>query len=330
MQRNKQVMRLLSIMCDLSGAPDGLFVDDLARRYGVARRTVERDLAGLSALGHAVVTVPDDQSARLRKRLACAAGLDGAAVSAAELAAARAAGRALDGVAAGPVAAAFNILLEKLEQAQLPAVRVDAAALGAAQALVSKPGVIPAVKGAILAALQEAILACAELRITYCKSGGTAARDYIARPCGILFGGRNYLVWRGEDGAYRKFTLGRIEAVATTGVHFIMDDDFSMEDYALQSVGVMSEPALEVQLHVPATAAGLLDDFSFHPTQSAAQQDDGGLLISFRAAGVEEICSAIFGCGAPVRVLGPDTLAAAYKVRLQAALAACSYQQLGD
>ena len=76
--------------------------------------------------------------------------------------------------------------------------------------------------------------------------------------------------------------------------------------------------------------AGLLDDFSFHPTQSAAQQDDGSLLISFRAAGVEEICSAIFGCGAPVRVLGPDTLAVAYKVRLQAALAACSYQQLGD
>jgi len=324
MQRNKQVMRLLSIMCDLSAAPQGVFVDDLARRYGVARRTVERDLAGLSALGHAVETVPDEQSARLRKRLAGAAGLDGVAVSAAELAAARAAERALAGVAAGPVAGAFNILLEKLEQAQPPAVRVDAAALGAAQALVSKPAVVPAVKAAILVALQEAILACAELRVTYCKSGGTAVRDYIARPCGLLFGGRNYLVWRGEDGGYRKFTLGRIEAVAPTGMHFVMDEDFSMEDYALQSVGVMSEPALEVRLYIPAPAAAMLQDFSFHATQSAAQQDDGGLLISFRAAGVEDICTAIFSCGAPVRVLGPDILATAYKARLQAALAACS------
>jgi predicted DNA-binding transcriptional regulator YafY len=324
MQRNQQVRRLLSIMGDLSAAPRGLLVDDLARRYGVARRTVERDLAGLSSLGHAVETVPDEQSPRLRKRLNGATGLGGEAVSAAELAAARAAGRALSGVAAGPVVGAFNILLDKLEQAQPPSVRVDAAALGNAMALVSKPAVIPAAKAAILSALQEAILACAELRITYCKSGGTAVRDYIARPYGILFGGRNYLVWRGEDGGYRKFTLGRIEAVAPTGSHFIMDEDFSMEDYALQSVGVMSEPTLNVDLYIPAAAAGVLHDFSFHPTQSAAKQDDGGLLISFRAAGVEDICTAIFACGAPVRVLAPDKLAAAYKARLQAALAACS------
>lgn len=63
---------------------------------------MERDLAGLLALGHKVDSVPDEQSARMRKRLAESDRFTGVNVSAAELAAARTAGRALAAIAAGP------------------------------------------------------------------------------------------------------------------------------------------------------------------------------------------------------------------------------------
>jgi hypothetical protein len=57
------------------------------------------------------------------------------------------------------VTATFDILLEKLEQAQPAAVRVDAAALDAAQAVVQKAAPHPAGDAAILAILQEVIAA---------------------------------------------------------------------------------------------------------------------------------------------------------------------------
>jgi predicted DNA-binding transcriptional regulator YafY len=310
MQRNRQVMRLLSIAWDLATVPQGLFLDDIALRHDVTRRTVERDLAALSALGQKFDSVPDEQSGRLRKRLAEAAKLAGVNVSAAELAAARTAGRALAAIAAGAVAATFDILLEKLEQAQPAAVRVDAAALDAAQAVVHKAAPHPAGDAAILDILQVAILACAELRITYRKRGGEAARDYIAWPCGLLFGGRNYLVWRGEDGAYRKFTLANISAAVPTGTHFTLDEDFSIEDFAARSIGVMNESAIDVLLRVAPLHAARLRDFCFHATQTIEPLLDGGLLIRFHAAGMDEICNAIFACGAPVTVLGPGTLTA--------------------
>ncbi|MDR3505134.1 MAG: transcriptional regulator [Acidocella sp.] len=316
MQRNRQAARLLSITRDLAAAPHGLLPSELARRHSVTRRTVERDLAALEALGFNIETVPDDASPRLRKRLTGAQGLASAILSAPELAAAR----ALADVAAGPVAASFGILLDKLEQGQPTAVRVDAAALAAAQALVTRAAPRPAAYAILLTTLQEAILACAELRITYRKGGGADARDYIARPCGLLFGGRNYLVWRGEDGAYRKFTLGHIEAAAPTGRHFDLADDFSMEDFAARSLGVMSEASLNVVLRAAPDRAALLRDFNFHSTQTQEATSDGGLLIRFRAAGVAEICNAIFGCGVPVTIVGPETLARAYRARLTAAL----------
>jgi predicted DNA-binding transcriptional regulator YafY len=312
-------MRLFAIARDLAAAPQGLLLDDLALRHGVARRTLERDLAGLIAVAHQIDSVPDEQSARQRKRLVGAARL-GVHVSVAELAAARAAGRALAAIAAGPITASFGILLEKLEQAQSAAVRVDAAALTVAQAVVHQPGPNPGGDAAMLAILQEAILACAELRITYRKRDGEAAHDYIAHPCGLLFGGRNYLVWRGKDGGYRKFTLGNIVDAEPTGAHFTLDNDFSMEDFAARGIGVMHEASMEVELRVASSHAARLRDFRFHASQTLTPQQDGGLLIRFRAAGLEEICNAIFGCGSPIAVLAPAALASAYRARLHQAL----------
>jgi predicted DNA-binding transcriptional regulator YafY len=320
MQRNRQAARLLSIARDLAAAPQGLLSSELARRHSVTRRTVERDLAALEALGFDIETVPDDTSSRLRKRLTGAQGMASTIVSAPELAAARAAARALAAVAAGPIAASFGIMLDKLEQGQPAAVRVDAAALDTAQALLTRAAPRPAADASLLAMLQEAILACAELRGTHRKGGGAEARDYIAQPCGLLLGGRNYLVWRGEDGTYRKFTLGHVEAAVPTGKHFVLAEDFSMEDFAARSLGVMSEPSLDVVLRAAPDRAALLRDFSFHSTQTQEATPEGGLLIRFRAAGMAEICNAIFGCGVPLTILEPETLAQAYRARLTAAL----------
>jgi len=322
MPRNRQTVRQLSLIEDLAAARYGLRVDEMAARHGVTRRTIERDLEALAALGHDIDNLPDENHAGLRKRLVSKGSTAQVEVQAAELASAYAAGRALVRLAAAPVSATFTLLLRKLEQAQPRAVRVDAAALDAAQALVAQAAPLPQVKPALFNILREAILSCHKLSITYRKGGTAAPRTYIAEPYGILYGGRNYLVWRGEDGAWRKFALAHIDDAMPTGKPFTLAPDFSLESFAASGVGIMADTPMDVVLRVAAAARPKLADYAFHPSQNVEPQADGSALVTFQAGGVAELCDEVFRWGGTVRIVAPEALSSAYVGRLQAALAA--------
>jgi predicted DNA-binding transcriptional regulator YafY len=51
-------------------------------------------------------------------------------------------------------------------------------------------------------------------------------------------------------------------------------------------------------------AAGWL----FHPTQTVEREADGGLIVRFRAGGVQEMCWHLFTWGVAVTVLAPEEL----------------------
>jgi predicted DNA-binding transcriptional regulator YafY len=320
MQRNQQVSRLFSIVRDLSLAPLGVSLSDLAAKYGVSRRTVERDLEAVSAFGYEVETMTDADSSRLRKRIANGGSKVEIRLAAAELAATRAAERALSRVAAGPIAATFRLVAERLEQAQPTAVRVDAASLDTAQTIVTWPAPQPSADATIVANLQDAILRGAMLHVTYRKGGKDSPKIYLAAPCGILLGGRNYLVWRGEDGSYRKFVLAHIDAVQPTGAFFAADPAFSLDEFVGSSVGVLSGPELDVVLSVVPEGVARLQDFSFHASQRLEMQTDGSAVVRFRAAGAEAICTEVFAWGGLARIDAPAALKVAYRQRLEDAL----------
>lgn len=71
MERNAQLIRLLSLIRDLSEARAGLLIRDLGKKYGVTRRTIERDLQAVQAAGYEVETLADDEPGRVRKRRRC-------------------------------------------------------------------------------------------------------------------------------------------------------------------------------------------------------------------------------------------------------------------
>lgn len=318
--RNSQLLRLLGMIRDLSCTRTGVSIRDLRDRYGVTRRTIERDIAAIESAGYTVETLPDLEPGYVRKRIASGSSSFGLPVTAEELAAARAGIAALEREAPAGVAAALRMLVNRLEDAQTPAVIVDGGALDEAQAFLTRPGPRSDASAVVFEDLRQAILRCERIVVTYRKGGEGEAREYEAEPYGILYGARGYLVWRGiDDGKWRKFALPFIEKVTATGVPFQRDNSFNLTDFAAQSFGVYLEEPLRVELRVLPSGMARLRHHRFHPSEAVERHPDGGAIVRFTASGISEICGHLFTWGADIRVLGPQVLADAYAQALSAA-----------
>jgi predicted DNA-binding transcriptional regulator YafY len=326
--RHRQVLRIVSIARDLSLSPQGVLLDDLSEKYGAGRRTIERDIDALSRLGYTIETTRDENTNQVRKRVANGHHDVPVHLAASEIAAGHAAAAALAEIAAPSIAATFRILLDRWEQMQPKATRVDAALLAAGQALVGRSRYAASADPEIVTVLQDAILRCARLRITYRKGGTEAPRQYVAEPYGILHGGKNYLIWRGEDGAFRKFALIYIDAIELTGDMFIIDPTFSTTAFSGTSIGIMIDQVMDVCLHVAPAGRNRLRSFLFHQSQRVEEQPDGSALVRFEAAGVDEICDQVFAWGGLLTIIAPSELAASYLSRLHTALSMATAAKL--
>ncbi|MGC2855911.1 helix-turn-helix transcriptional regulator [Novispirillum sp. DQ9] len=307
--RNKQLSRLLGLIHDLGQSRNGSRLRPLCEKYGVTRRTLERDLLALEAAGYIIETVSDETPGVVRKRLAGNSQGPVPALTAVELAVCHAALGALRQSAAPSVAAAFELVVERLEAAQPAKTAVDAEALRRAQAFVPRPGPFADVKPQVLDAIQRAILTCHRITVTYRKGGTEPARTYEAEPYGLLYGARNYLVWRGcEDGKFRKFALPYIDDARLGEETFVFDEAFNVAEFAARSVGVMLDEEVEVELRILPAGRPRLETWRFHPHQRMEEQGDGSLVVRFRAAGVQDLAPDLLRWGGLVQVVAPTSL----------------------
>lgn len=328
MSRNLQVVRLLGLVTDLSATRHGVLLEDLLQKHGVSRRTLERDMDALRELGYAVATLPDEGSGRLRKRIITREDRALFPFTSNELAAAHAAAQVMAHEAPPAVAAIFRVLLERLEQLQPPAIRVDGAALSAAQASIGRPGHRARIDARLLAELQRAIIACCRVLVTYHKGGASLGREYLVEPYGLLLGGKGYLVWRGEDGKFRKFSLPDITDVQATVEGFAIDPDFVLAAYAAQSVGVMADETMDVELRITPEGRPRLRTHVFHSTQVISELPDGSAVVRFQASGQQELCWQLFTWGDQIRVIRPERLQTTYASMLRDALTVAGDAQL--
>lgn len=328
--RNVQLLRILGMIRDLSAARTGVPIQDLRDRYGVTRRTVERDLTAIEAAGYVVETLAAPEPGKVRKRILAGSGGLHLPVTADELAAARAGVAALEREAPATVAAALRMLVGRLEESQSMAVAVDADALAEAQGFVLQPGPVPTADPGVVEALRTAILRCECVHVTYRKGGIEPAREYLAEPYGLLYGGKGYLVWRGvEDGKWRKFALPYLDRVEPTGQTFTRDLDFVLSDFVTEAFGVCREEPFEVVLRVLPEGMARLRQHRFHPTQTIEPHPDGGATVRFTASGLMEMCWHLFTWGDQARPVSPAALVREYQVQLTLGLAAIHSQDRG-
>lgn len=292
----------------------GISLEEISQEFGISHRTAQRMTSALEDnFANVVVTDADDR--RRRWRIANPAperlrprqeitieALEIAARTAREENRLRHA-RALEDMR--------DSLITRLSPRDALRSEADAEAVLSALGRVARPGPRVAMRPEVTDVLIEALRGPFRMRICY---GDEAAGPRILEPHGLLLGPRSYLVARevGRDETLRHFRLDRIVSAECLDESFAIQPGFSLNDHAAQAFGAYRDPAQygEIVWRFPPEAAARAAEFQFHPDQTAKYQEDGSLIVRFKAAGWLEMAWHLYQWGDKVEVLEPAGLKA--------------------
>ncbi len=314
--RYEKAETLLHLALEMQAAREGLSLKDIEDRFGVGRRTAMRMRDAVLRTFPQSEDVETDE--RIKRWRIPPGTLDRLlAVTADELAALEGAIRLLERDNREDDANRLSELSAKLRALLRPEIarRVapDLEVLLEAEGLAMRPGPRPRIKGEVIEELREAIKSCRKVRIHYRNRRTRTAKDRLVHPYGFLHGHRNYLVGWHENpkaNAITLFSLPNIESVAVLDDGFARPADFDLETFAARSFGLFQEEPYDVVWRFSPAAAEDAAEFVFHPSQSMERQDDGGLIVRFRAGSDLEMAWHLYAWGDTVEVLEPPRLAA--------------------
>lgn len=170
-----------------------------------------------------------------------------------------------------------------------------------------------------LAAIKDAIKSSNKISVEY------NGKEKLLSPMGFIYGEKIYLVAKDEEkgsDAYN-YLLHKFSKVESTDIEFDKGD-FDLKAYSQNAFGVYQGEVVEVKLKFSPEVSKDVLNFNFHPTQKMKQQEDGSVVVSFKASGEYEICWHIFKWGKTVEILAPKKLKESYLKMLNEALVANS------
>jgi predicted DNA-binding transcriptional regulator YafY len=321
--RHDKASQVLLLARTLASSAEGMTIDEMARELGVARRTAERMRDAVAALFPQMEIVDEPPFRRFR----IPGGLDGLyqAPTADELAALNRAAESFSVGGARASAAALRSLERKVLSATKAGARrrlaPDLEALVQAEAIAVQAGPRPFEDEAVLNVIRESLLANRMLRFRY-QGGRTPGAHREVTPCGLLFARSNYLVAAEGEGEPRNWRLDLIRDPAVLQRPAYLPPGFDLQAYADQSFGIYRDAVEEVVLRFRPEAAEGARRWRFHPDQSVEEQDDGAVIVRFRASGMRELAWHLFTWGPTVEILAPARLKEVLVAELGAALAA--------
>lgn len=313
--RYEKADNLLQLALEMQAARGGLSLKDIEEKFGVGRRTAMRMRDAVLRNFPQCEEVETDE--RIKRWRIPSGTLDRLInFTADELAALEAAIRLFDRDNREDEAACLSDLSGKLRALLKPdvarKVEPDLEALLEAEGLAMRPGPRPRIKVLVVENLREAIKACRKVRISYRNRRTRKVNDRLVHPYGFLHGHRNYLVgWHENPKANNValFSLPNIEAVEILADTFVRDPGFDLAAFAARSFGLFQEEPYDVVWRFAPEAAEDAADFVFHPSQSMARQDDGSLVVRFKAGSDLEMAWHLYTWGDKVEVLEPARLA---------------------
>ena len=306
--------RLLRLARHLAGTRTGLTLDEMATELEVGRRTAERLRDSLVAMFPQMDWWDDEERVR-RWRLPGSALVGVIELRAEAVAAIETAARECDlrgeDHRATLLRDASTTLRAVMRPDALRQAEPDIAALMEAEGIAMRPGPRSTIAAGVLSTLRRAILGMQLVVVRYAGPDSDEPAARILCPYGLLYGGRGWLVAHVDQlPDMRLWRLDRIVSVDLLDRGFARREDFSLEAYATQSFGVFQEKPVNVVLRFTAEAAEDAAGWLFHPSQHAARDPDGTLLVRFRAGGEQEICWHLFTWGTAVKVVAPESLRA--------------------
>jgi predicted DNA-binding transcriptional regulator YafY len=108
--------------------------------------------------------------------------------------------------------------------------------------------------------------------------------------------------------AVRTFAMDRIKKLAVLDEAFLFPEDFSMDDYLQTAFRVMTGRPEVVKVWFRSSAAQVVKERIWHPTQEIREQEDGNVVITLEVPINYEVTSWILGFGSAAEVLAPAHL----------------------
>lgn len=312
--RYERLAKLVHLAIRLQGSRVGLALADIQDEFSVSRRTAERMRDAVEAAFGPLDTVDTDSAdRRIHWRLQSRALHSFIHVSPEELADLEAAAGSLGRGGLVERARGLRDLVAKLRAASRghSPDEFDSvlATLMEAEGRAMRAGPRENLAEGLLSLVRDAITTRHKIEFNYLAQGTGRRNRQRARPYGVLYGNRVFLVGRTDRGTEpRLWRLCNISEARTTDETFERDPAFDLRRYAKRSFGTFQEEPFDVVLHFDADAAQDAKAFQFHPSQTMTEDGDGSLTVRFRAGGVEEICWHLVTWGESVVILEPLSL----------------------
>ena len=181
----------------------------------------------------------------------------------------------------------------------------------------SAPGPRPKVQTDLFESLYEAVSRSRVIACRYHAYHSPEGQKLILHPYGFLHGPRaRYLIAHNPNDPYpghKLFVLNKIQSPVIDKGEFERDPGFDLQKYARSSFGVYMDEPIEVVWRFSPRAAAQAQQMTFHPSEVFSMQDDGSLLVTFTASGMNEMCWHLFTWGREVEIIAPDELKSAYR-----------------
>lgn len=140
----------------------------------------------------------------------------------------------------------------------------------------------------------------------------------ILEPLGLIYGEKVHLIAREEEKGESEFNyvLHKLKNIRITHEEFD-SKGFNLQEYSKKSFGVYFGEIYDVKLKfIPEVAEDVMN-YNFHPTQKINLQDDGSLIVTFKASGDKHIMWNLFKWGNAVDILAPLELKKKYREYLE-------------
>lgn len=118
----------------------------------------------------------------------------------------------------------------------------------------------------------------------------------------------------------RMFVVERIKALKVLNEGFSVPPDFSIENYARESFGVMRGEKVTVVIRFDREVAGYIREKIWHPSQKIKGNRDGSIIVTLTVSGTAEVKHWALSYGHHARIIGPASLREEVKKDLASAL----------
>ncbi len=122
--------------------------------------------------------------------------------------------------------------------------------------------------------------------------------------------------------AVRTFVMDRIKGLTVLEETFHFPEDFCLDDYLQTAFRVMRGEPETVKVWFRSSAAQVVKERIWHPTQEIREQEDGSVVVTLEVPINYEVISWVLGFGSAARVLTPQSLKEHVRNELEASLEA--------